>query len=100
MQTIRFDFNPMMAEYTGEHGITRAEIENLTGEMRNAHAMVEKNRGKGMQGWMLLPYEQDDVIAAIEKTAARVRDEFDAFVVLGIGGSALFLGQLVIMQML
>ena len=40
MQTIRFDFNPMMAEYTGEHGITRAEIENLTGEMRNAHAMV------------------------------------------------------------
>ena len=29
------------------------------------------------------------MIAAIEKTAARVRDEFESFVVLGIGGSAL-----------
>ena len=29
MQTIRFDFNPMMAEYVGEHGIARAEMETL-----------------------------------------------------------------------
>ena len=89
MQTIRFDFNPMMAEYVGEHGIARAEMEALSGAMRDAHAMVEAGRGKGMQGWMTLPYDQDEVLSAIEKTAARVREEFDAFVVLGIGGSAL-----------
>ena len=89
MQTIRFDFNPMMAEYVGEHGIARAEMETLFGAMRDAHAMVEASRGKGMQGWMTLPYDQEEVLSAIEKTAARVRDEFDAFVVLGIGGSAL-----------
>ena len=89
MQTIRFDFNPMMAEYVGEHGIARAEMETLFGAMRDAHAMVEAGRGKGMQGWMTLPYDQEEVLSAIEKTAARVRDEFDAFVVLGIGGSAL-----------
>ena len=89
MQTIRFDFNPMMAEYVGEHGIPRAEMEKMAGAMRDAYAMVEANRGKGMQGWMTLPYDQDEVLSAIEKTAARVREEFDAFVVLGIGGSAL-----------
>ena len=89
MQTIHFDFNPMMAEYVGEHGIARAEMEALSGAMRDAHAMVEAGRGKGMQGWMTLPYDQDEVLSAIEKTAARVREEFDAFVVLGIGGSAL-----------
>ena len=89
MQTIRFDFNPMMAEYVGEHGIPRAEMEKMAGAMRDAYAMVEANRGKGMQGWMTLPYDQEEVLSAIEKTAARVRDEFDAFVVLGIGGSAL-----------
>ena len=89
MQTIHFDFNPMMAEYVGEHGIARAEMEALSGAMRNAHAMVEAGRGKGMQGWMTLPYDQDEVLSAIEKTAARVRDEFESFVVLGIGGSAL-----------
>lgn len=89
MQTIRFDFNPMMAEYVGEHGIPRAEMEKMAGAMRDAYAMVEANRGKGMQGWMTLPYDQDEVLSAIEKIAARVREEFDAFVVLGIGGSAL-----------
>ena len=89
MQTIRFDFNPMMAEYVGEHGIARAEMEALSGAMRDAHAMVEAGRGKGMQGWMSLPYDQEEVLSAIEKTAARVRDEFESFVVLGIGGSAL-----------
>ena len=89
MQTIRFDFNPMFAEYVGGHGIPRADMEALTTAMRDAHAMVEAGRGKGMQGWMTLPYDQDEVIAAIEKTAARVRDEFESFVVLGIGGSAL-----------
>ena len=89
MQTIRFDFNPMMAEYVGEHGISRAEMEAFAPAMRDAHAMVEAGRGKGMQGWMTLPYDQDEVMASIEKTAARVRDEFESFVVLGIGGSAL-----------
>ena len=29
MQTIRFDFNPMMAEYVGEHGIARADMEDM-----------------------------------------------------------------------
>lgn len=89
MKDIRFDFNPMMAQYVGEHGIERERIEAMLPALKAAHGRVEANRGKGMQGWMDLPYNQDGVLSAIEATAARVREEFDAFVVLGIGGSAL-----------
>ena len=86
---IKLDVNPMFKEFTGEHAIARAELDNMLPELKKAHAAVEAGRGKGMQGWMDLPYNQDEIIAAIEKTAARVREQFDAFVVLGIGGSAL-----------
>ena len=87
---IRLDVNHMMADDLGmQYGIDRASVDALHPHLRRAHAAVEANRGKGMQGWMLLPYDQDDVVARIECTAARIREKFDAFVVLGIGGSAL-----------
>lgn len=86
---IKLDVNPMFAEFTGEHAIPRVALDNMLPELKKAHAAVEAGRGKGMQGWMDLPYNQDDILTAIENTAARVRDEFEAFVVLGIGGSAL-----------
>lgn len=86
---IKLDVNPMFKEFTGEHAIPRAELDNMLPALKQAHAAVEAGRGKGMQGWMDLPYNQDEILTAIENTAARVRDEFEAFVVLGIGGSAL-----------
>ena len=42
-----------------------------------------------MMAWTELPYNQAEVISDIKATAAKVREKFDAFVVLGIGGSAL-----------
>ena len=86
---IRLDVNPMMAEYVGPRGVARAELDGMIPALKQAHAAVEVGRGKGMQGWMDLPYNQDEIVAEIEKTAAKVRGEFEAFVVLGIGGSAL-----------
>ena len=86
---IKLDVNPMFREFTGEHAIPRAELDSMLPELKKAHAAVEAGRGKGMQGWMDLPYNQDEILTAIENTAARVRKEFEAFVVLGIGGSAL-----------
>ena len=86
---IKFDFNPMFRAYTGKHAIPREALDSMLPALEKAHAAVEAGRGKGMQGWMDLPYNQGEILTAIEKTAARVRGEFDAFVVLGIGGSAL-----------
>ena len=38
--------------------------------------------------WRDLPYNQKEVVEDIISYAESVKDEFDAFVVLGIGGSA------------
>ena len=86
---IRLDVNPMMAEYVGPHGISREALDNMIPVLKKAHAAVEAGRGKDMQGWMDLPYNQDDILTEIEQAAAQIRERFDAFVVLGIGGSAL-----------
>ena len=86
---IRLDVNPMMAEYVGPRGISRAKLDAKIPAMKQAYAAVEAGRGKDMQGWMDLPYNQEAVVAEIEKTAKEIRSEFEAFVVLGIGGSAL-----------
>ena len=88
-EQIRIDVNAMMAEYVGSKGIERKDLDALKPELKRAHAAVEAGRGKGMQGWMELPYNQEEIIASIERTASLIREEFDAFVVLGIGGSAL-----------
>ncbi|MEA4897644.1 MAG: glucose-6-phosphate isomerase [Christensenellaceae bacterium] len=88
-QAIKLDVNHMMADIIGGRGIARASYETLIPELVMAHGTVEANRGKGMQGWMDLPYNQDEVVREIERSAQRVREQFDAFVVLGIGGSAL-----------
>lgn len=86
---IKLDVNHMMSDFLGPRGINRAELDALVPELKKAHAAVEASRGQGMQGWMDLPYNQDEVLDAIEQKAAEIRASFDAFVVLGIGGSAL-----------
>ena len=86
---IMLDVNAMMAEYVGPRGIAREALNELLPELKKAHAAVEQGRGKDMQGWMDLPYNQEEVLTKIEAKAAQIRERFDAFVVLGIGGSAL-----------
>lgn len=89
MANIRLNVNHMMKDFLGEHGIDGAEMNALFARLSNAYDAVEAGRGKGMQGWMDLPYNQDEIMAEVEETAKGIREQFDAFVVLGIGGSAL-----------
>ena len=89
MKHIVFDYNNMMAEFVGEHGVTKAELEEVSPLAGAAHAAVEASRGTGMTGWMDLPYNQAEIVADIQKTAQKIRAEYEYFVVLGIGGSAL-----------
>ena len=86
---IKLDINHMMNDFLGGEGLDRAQVEAMAPALKKAHAQVEANRGKGMQGWMDLPYNQGEIVKQIEKKAAEIREGFDAFVVLGIGGSAL-----------
>lgn len=87
--SIKLNYNNMMESAIGDKGITQAELDSHIELAKAAHAGVEQHRGQGMQGWMDSPYNQDEVVARINQVAKRVQNSCDAFVVLGIGGSAL-----------
>lgn len=96
---LRVDYNNMTEEYVGKgYGITAAEIRACKDLTAEAFAAVQKNRGTGMMGWTELPYNQKDIVEDILETAKDIRKNFDYFVVLGIGGSAL--GPIAVMQAL
>ena len=78
----------MMQHVLGDKGIADSEIQSMEQFALKAFDTVEAGRGNDMQGWMDSPYDQDEVVKAIVKKAEEIRN-YDAFVVLGIGGSAL-----------
>lgn len=86
---IRLNFNNMTEKFVGDKGIREEELAALAGKITAMEkAMVEKRANGGMD-WRDLPYNQNEVVDEIIRYAESVKDEFDAFIVLGIGGSAL-----------
>jgi glucose-6-phosphate isomerase len=85
MRRLIFDFNNMMAERTGGKGFTGAELEQTADKAAVAYCAVG---GKNL-GFRNLPKGQDALLDDILTTAQDIRESFDNFVVLGIGGSAL-----------
>ncbi len=89
-EPIMLDVNHMMSDIVGfQYGIDGGEIDAMAGAAATAQAAVAKNRGTGWLGWTELPYNQEEIVTKIEQVAKSVREQFDSFVVLGIGGSAL-----------
>lgn len=87
---IRLDINHMMGDFLGmEYGIHPDAVEALKERAEEAARNVQSRRGTGMLGWMDLPFQQNETLGAILAQAKSIRERFDAFVVLGIGGSAL-----------
>lgn len=86
---ITFDFNNMMSEFVGEEGIDWEQIEALEPNLKKAAAAMAEKRAAGQMEWRELPYNQQEVVKDILETAARIKEKFDNFVILGIGGSAL-----------
>jgi len=87
--SIRFDYNNMMSDYIGEKGFTEKDLLAKTASAKKAFESVKAGRGKGWQEWTELPYNQAEVVADINLTAKDIRKNYENFVVLGIGGSAL-----------
>ena len=86
---IRLDYNNMMTDFLGERGIDPAEVQELMPRLKEALAELARKRENGETAWRDLPTNQETVVKKIEKIADEIRDSFDTFVVLGIGGSAL-----------
>jgi len=86
---IKLDFKNVMEDSIGsEHGISEKDIDNIKEKIFKAHKSVLNDRKNGKLGFYQLPY-QDKEVSEILDIAEDIKIEFDNFVVLGIGGSAL-----------
>lgn len=85
---IRLDYNNMMSTSVAD-GFSDKDIAARGAEITAAFNAVVAGRGKNMMGWTELPYNQDEIVEDIIATAATIRKNYEYFVVLGIGGSAL-----------
>lgn len=83
---IKFDINYSMQPLNNK-GFTRGDFDARAEEFAAAAQKVTQKRDQ--MKWRELPHNQAEVVEKIEAAAARIREEFEAFVVLGIGGSAL-----------
>lgn len=84
---ISFDYNGMMQSFVGENGIADNVFENMQTDIQRACASMTEKRSS--MKWRELPYTEAEIISDIKSTALHIQQNFDAFVVLGIGGSAL-----------
>ena len=86
---LKFDFNNMMADVIGDSGISEKELLKYNDFMNDVHIKAENSKGQGMMGWTELPYNQNELVKEMMVYAKKIRENFDYFVVFGIGGSAL-----------
>ena len=84
---LRVDINNMMSDRLGNRGVYKREVDALQSRIDAAIANMKAKRGN--MRWRELPYNQEEVVKSVLATAADIREQFDNFVVLGIGGSAL-----------
>ncbi|TBL69329.1 glucose-6-phosphate isomerase [Paenibacillus thalictri] len=93
--TLRFDYSKALS-FIGTH-----ELEYLTGAVKLAHEQLHNGTGAGSDylGWIDLPVNYDkEEFARIQQAAARIQEDSDALVVIGIGGS--YLGARAALEML
>jgi glucose-6-phosphate isomerase len=94
-KAVTFDYSKALP-FIGQH-----EIGYLAGPVRLAHEQLHNGTGAGSDflGWINLPAEYDrEEFARIKAAAARIRENSDALVVIGIGGS--YLGARAAIEML
>jgi Glucose-6-phosphate isomerase len=86
---IKLDFNNMMTDFIGEYGIAEGDITKIYDKIEAAKKAMVTKRANGKMDWRDLPYNQNEVVEDIIGYVDEIKDDIDAFVVLGIGGSAL-----------
>ena len=86
---MKLDYNNMMYESLGAQGIMQSDIENLAPRIDAAVSAMSEKQQKGGMDWRNLPFNQNDVVNDIIDYVEEMKNQIDAFVVLGIGGSAL-----------
>jgi glucose-6-phosphate isomerase len=86
--TIRFDYNAALADVVGAaHGVALKDIEGLQKKAKLIHQDLLEMRKSAKLGFFDLPY--DAALVKQIKACAKAIKNFENFIVLGIGGSAL-----------
>ncbi|KGT37400.1 MULTISPECIES: glucose-6-phosphate isomerase [Heyndrickxia] len=95
MTHIQFDYSKALA-FFNEH-----EITYLSEPIRLVHKLLHEKTGVGndFTGWLTLPKDYDkEEFARIQKAAAKIQNDSDVLLVIGIGGS--YLGARAAIEML
>ncbi|KRG15231.1 glucose-6-phosphate isomerase [Lederbergia galactosidilytica] len=95
MGHIHFDYSKALA-FFGQH-----EVDYLQAAVETAHTQLQDKTGAGSDflGWIDLPVDYDrEEFARIQKAAAKIKEDSDVLLVIGIGGS--YLGARAAIEML
>lgn len=84
---MRVDLSNALEERVGKHGLSEDDVERLRGQIRDVHSTLEESGGEDGYRFMDLPRETDG--ETIQEWGDELREEFDSFVNVGIGGSSL-----------
>ena len=84
---VSLDYNNMIDDFVGKHGISASDIKALEPQITAAKQAMKDKRAD--MAWRDLPHNQEAIVKEILSYVDSVKDNCDAFVVLGIGGSAL-----------
>ena len=86
---LTIDYRNAMAAAVGPaHGVTDAMLDELAPVIAEQHARLSAEHAAGGQRWMDLPSDTA-LVTEIETFAAEVRDRYENFILVGIGGSSL-----------
>jgi len=87
---IKIDVSRAMSDAVGEeHGITKAELNEIEPRIAEAHAILRKERADGVYGFWSL-HEDHKTLAEVKQSAESfLKRGYENLVILGIGGSAL-----------
>ncbi len=85
-EMIRLDVNNMFYDnLPGDYGLKFSDVAGLEEQAKSADSAIRDSR----PGFMELPFSQEKVVEEILEFTASRQQDYDNFVVLGIGGSAL-----------
>lgn len=86
---IRLNYRNVLAESVGGvNGISMENLDYMAEIGKKAHKSLCRKRENGELGFMTLP-ARNELLYDVRGCAKRLQKDFDAFVVIGIGGSAL-----------
>lgn len=95
MEVIRFDFNNMFNSMAGTHGVSEADISEVSSKILAAHQHLSKISGNsrdridlGLE-WLNLPYQDKKSISSLQDLGADIARRYENVIFLGIGGSYL-----------